>query len=61
MVQNCVLTKLGDFGGKLEYLFSVILIIDVFSMTTLRKEAKLQYVNLLVSIFVVILAGTLDF
>lgn len=57
MVQNCALTKVRDFGGKLECLLTVILIIYVFSMTTPTKEAKL-YVDMLVSIFLVILVGT---
>lgn len=57
MVQNCALTKVRDFGGKLECLLTVILIICVFSMTTPTKEAKL-YVDMLVSIFLVILVGT---
>lgn len=57
MVQNCALTKVRDFGGKLECLLTVILIICVFSMTTPTKEAKL-YIDMLVSIFLVILVGT---
>lgn len=58
MVQNCALTEVRDFGGKLECLLTVILIICVFSMTTPTKEAKLQYVDMLVNIFFVILVGT---
>lgn len=41
VVQSCAETKLRDFGGKLECLFTVILIIRVFSVTSPMKEAKL--------------------
>lgn len=51
VVQSCAETKLRDFGGKLECLFTVILIIRVFSVTSPMKEAKLWYVNLLISTF----------
>lgn len=59
MVQNCALTQLRDFDGKFECLFTIILIICVFRMRVRTEEAKQRYVEMLVSIFCLILVGTL--
>jgi len=53
--------QLRDFHGKLECLFTIILIIYVFGIIVPTEEAKLRNVEMVGSIFCLVLVGTPNF